>query len=72
MLLSREICNLQIRRNKRQSNDVMFGMITNKMTIDLNMLSSFMKKRATNNLNRTMVVTIHRNELRKGNSYICK
>jgi hypothetical protein len=43
MRLGKEICNLQRKRNKRQSNDALLEMMTSKMTIDLNMLSSFMK-----------------------------
>jgi hypothetical protein len=41
--LENENENLQGRRNKRQSNGVMLEMMTSKMTIDLNVLSSFMK-----------------------------
>ena len=43
MRLGKEICNLQGRMNKRQSNGVMLEMMTNKMTIDLNVLSSLIK-----------------------------
>jgi hypothetical protein len=43
MHLGKEIYNLQGRRNKRQSNDAMLKMMTSKMTIDLNVLSSLMK-----------------------------
>ena len=39
MCLGKEICNMQGRRNKRQSNGAMFEMMTSKMTIDLNVLS---------------------------------
>jgi hypothetical protein len=42
------------------------------MTIDLNVLSSLMKNRVVSNLNRTLVVTIHRSRMRKGNSHISK
>jgi hypothetical protein len=72
MRLGKEICNLQERRNKRQSNDVMLEMMTSKMTIDLNVLSSLMKNRVVNNLNRTLVVTIYRSTMIKGNSHISK
>jgi hypothetical protein len=65
MQLGKEICNLQRRRNKRQSNGVMLEMMTSKMTIDLNVLSSFMKNRVVSNLNRTLVVTIHMSRMRK-------
>jgi hypothetical protein len=65
MRLGKEICNLQGRRNKRQSNDVMLEMMTSKMAIDLNVLSSLMKNRVVSNLNRTLVVTIHRSIMRK-------
>jgi len=44
MRFGKEICNLQRRRNKGRNNCAMLEMITNKMTIDLNVLSSFMKK----------------------------
>ena len=65
MRLGKKICNLQGRRNKRQSNDAMLEMMTSKMTIDLNMLSSFMKNRVASNLNRTLVITIHMRRMRK-------
>jgi hypothetical protein len=63
--LGKEICNLQERRNKRQSNGAMLEMMTSKMTIDLNVLSSLMKNRVVSNLNGTLVVTIHRSRMRK-------
>jgi len=44
MRLGKEICNPQGKRNKRQSNGVMLDMMTSKMTIDLNVLSSLIKK----------------------------
>lgn len=50
----------------------MFEIMINKMTIDFNMHSSFMKNQIVSNLNRIVVVTIHRSEMRKRNSYICK
>jgi len=65
MRLGKEIYNLHGRKNKRQSNGVMLEMMMNKMTIDLNMLSLFMKNRVVSNLNRTLVVTIHRSRMRK-------
>jgi hypothetical protein len=43
--LGKEICNLQGRINKRQSNGVILEMMTSKMTIDLNVLSLLMKNR---------------------------
>jgi hypothetical protein len=43
MRLGKEICNLQERMNKRQSNGAMLEMMTSKMTIDLNVLSSLIK-----------------------------
>jgi hypothetical protein len=43
MRLGKEICNLQGRRNKRQSNGAMFEMMTSKMTIDLNVFNALMK-----------------------------
>jgi hypothetical protein len=49
MRLSKEICNLQRRRNKRKDNGVMLEMMMSKMTIDLNILSSFMKNRVVSN-----------------------
>jgi len=72
MRLGKEICNLQGRRNKRQSNGVMLKMMTSKITIDLNVLSLLKKNRVLSNLNRTPVVTIHRSRMRKGNSHISK
>ena len=65
MRLGKEICNLQGRRNKRQSNGVILEMMASKMTIDLNVLSLLMKNRVVSNLNRTLVVTIHRSMIRK-------
>jgi len=72
MCLGKEICNMQGRMNKRQSNGVMIEMMTSKMTIDLNVFSSLMKNRVVNNLNRTLVVTIHNSRMRKENSHISK
>jgi len=43
----------------------MFKMMTNNMTIDLNVPSSFMKNQVVSNLNRILVVTIHKSEMRK-------
>ena len=39
-------------------------MITDKMTIDLNMFSSFMEDIIVSNMNDTLVVTIKRNSKR--------
>jgi len=72
MRLGKEIYNLQGRRNKKQSNGVMLEMMTSKMTIDLNVLSSLMKNQVVSNLNRALVVTIHKRRMRKGNSHISK
>jgi hypothetical protein len=69
MRLGKEIYNLQGRRNKRQSNGAMFEMMTSKMTIDLNVLSSLMKNRVMSNLNRTLVVTIHRSSVAMSQSH---
>jgi hypothetical protein len=44
MQFDKEICNLLRRRNKRQNNSVMLEMMMNKMTIDLNVFGSFIKK----------------------------
>ena len=43
MQLGKEIRNLQGRRNKRQSYGTMLEMMMNKLTINLNVLNSFMK-----------------------------
>jgi hypothetical protein len=72
MQLGKEIYNMQKRINKKRSNGIMLEMMTSKITIDLNVLTSFMKKRVVGNLNRTLVVTIHMSEMRNENSYICK
>jgi hypothetical protein len=72
MRLGKEICNLQGRRYKMQSNGAMLEMMMSKMTIDFNVLSSLMKNRVVSNLNRTLVVTIHRSRMRKENPYISK
>ena len=63
---------MQKRINKKRSNGIMLEMMTSKITIDLNVLTSFMKKQVVGNLNRTLVVTIHMSEMRNENSYICK
>jgi archaellum biogenesis ATPase FlaH len=65
MRLGKEICNLHGRRNQRQSNGAMLEMMTSKMTNDLNVLSSLMKNQVVSNLNKTLVVTIHRSRMRK-------
>jgi hypothetical protein len=72
MQLGKEIYNMQKRINKKRSNGIMLEMMTSKITIDLNVLTSFMKKRVVSNLNRTLIVTINRSEMRNENSYICK
>jgi hypothetical protein len=64
MRLGKEIYNLKRRRNKRQRNGVMLEMMTSKMEIDLNVLRSFMTSQVVSNLNRTLVVTIHRSRMR--------
>jgi hypothetical protein len=43
----------------------MLEMMTSKMTIDLNVLSLFMKNRVVSNLNRILDITIHKSEMRK-------
>jgi len=65
MRLVKEIYNLHGKRNERQNNGVMLEMMTSKMIIDLNVLSSLMKNRVVSNLNRTLVVTIHKSRMRK-------
>jgi len=72
MRLGKEIWNIQGRMNKRQSNGVMLEMMTSKMTIDLDVFSSLMKNQVVNNLNRTLVITIHNSRMRKENSHISK
>jgi hypothetical protein len=56
MQFDKEICNLLRRRNKRQNNSVMLEMMMNKMTIDLNVLGSFIKnhKLEKKNISRTI------------------
>jgi hypothetical protein len=66
MRLDKEFCNLQRRINKRQSNDAMLEKMMSKIKIDLNVLTSLMKNRVVSNLNRTLVVTIHKIRMRKG------
>jgi hypothetical protein len=72
MRLGKEICNPLGRRNKRQGNGVMLEMMTSKMTIDLKVLSLLVKNQIVSNLNRTLVVTIHRSRMRKENFHISK
>jgi len=66
MRLDKEFCNLQKRINKRQSNGAMLEKMMSKIKIDLNVLTSLMKNRVVSNLNRTLVVTIHKIRMRKG------
>jgi hypothetical protein len=66
MRLDKEFCNLQRRINKRQSNGVMLEKMMSKIKIDLNVLTPLMKNRVVSNLNRTLVVTIHKIRMRKG------
>jgi hypothetical protein len=66
MRLDKEFCNLQRRINKRQSNGAMLEKMMSKIKIDLNVLTSLMKNRVVSNLNRTLVVTIHKIRMRKG------
>ena len=66
MRLDKEFCNLQRRINKRQSNDAMLEKMMSKIKIDLNVLTPLMKNRVVSNLNRTLVVTIHKIRMRKG------
>ena len=42
------------------------------VTIDLNILDPFMKYRIVCNLNNAFIVKIHKNEIRKRNTYISK
>jgi hypothetical protein len=70
MRFGKEICNLQRRKNKRQSNGVMFEMMASKITIDLNVLSLFMKNRVMSNINKTLVVTIYRSDEKRKLSYL--
>ena len=66
MRLDKKFCNLQRRINKRQSNGAMLEKMMSKIKIDLNVLTSLMKNRVVSNLNRTLVVTIHKIRMRKG------
>jgi uncharacterized protein YfkK (UPF0435 family) len=66
MRLDKEFCNLQRRINKRQSNGAMLEKMMSKIKIDLNVLTSLMKNQVVSNLNRTLVVTIHKIRMRKG------
>jgi hypothetical protein len=72
MQLGKEIRNPQRRRNKKQSNGVMLEMMTSKITIDFNVLSSIMRNQVVSNLNRTLIITIHRSWMKKKNSQLCK
>ena len=44
----------------------MLEKMMSKIKIDLNVLTSLMKNRVVSNLNRTLVVTIHKIRMRKG------
>jgi hypothetical protein len=46
----------------------MLKMMMSKITIDLNVLSSLMKNQVVSNLNKTLVVIIHRSRMKKENS----
>ena len=72
MRLDKEICKLQRIRNKRQSDGALVGMMTCKVTINLNVLGLFMKNQVVRNLNSILVVTINRSGMRKKYLHIIK
>ena len=72
MRLGKEIYMLLRIRNKRQCDGALHEMMTCKVTINLNVLGMFMKNQVVRNLNSTLVVTIHRNVMRKKHFHIFK
>ena len=72
MWLGKQVYNLLGRRNKRQSESVMLKVMASEVTINFNILSSFMKDKAMNNLNNTLIVVIHKSRTRKINTHINK
>ena len=59
-------------RDKGQSKSVMMKVMMNEVTINLNMLSPFMKNGVVSKLNIILVVTIHRSRTKKRNTHINK
>ena len=72
MWLGKQVYNLLGRRNKRQSESVMLKVMASEVIINFNILSSFMKDKAMNNLNNTLIVVIHKSRTRKINTHINK
>ena len=55
----KQFCNLLERTNQRQSESLMLKEMMSDVTINLNILSNFMKDKVVSNLNRTLIVTMH-------------
>lgn len=68
-LCCKQICNLHGGRNKRENESVNLKMLSDNMTINFNILDSFMKNYIMCNLNSTLIVTIQRSRKRKINTY---
>ena len=64
--------SVEKKMNKGQSKSVMLKVMTSEVTINLNIFGSFMKSEVVNNLNSTLVITIHQSGTRKRNSHIKK
>ena len=60
--------SLPTRKQKRE----MKCALVKKSAIDLKVLSLLVKNQIVSNLNRTLVVTIHRSRMRKENFHISK
>ena len=60
MWLGEDICKLIFREDREQLESTIDKMITNKMTIDLDVFSPFMEDIIVSNVNGTLVVTIKR------------
>jgi hypothetical protein len=56
--LGEEICQLMLRRNRKEFHKASKELLSNKMTINFEMLRSFMKNGVSSNMNRTTIVTI--------------
>ena len=68
MWLGEDICKLIFKEDREQLESTMDKMITDKMTIDLDVFSPFIEDIIVGNMNGTLVVTIKRSS--KGYGHI--
>jgi len=69
MSLGENISRLISRRNRKKMNNAVCNMLSNEMTINLNMFDAIMKDIIVNNLNGTLIVTMERGGTRGRNTY---